>query len=213
MTDFPETWAVVLAAGRAKRLGGGKLLLPLGGCPVVMHVLAAYRAAGDIPVVAVIRPEADALARLLHSSGARVVVNPHPERGMYSSLCVGVAALPATTGAFFVHPADIPLVTPATLSELRVRLCANPERAVAVPTFLGRRGHPPLLAGRLISTVLAGAGQDGLRGVLQGFREQTELVECDDAGVLLDMDTPDDYRALQQLVTGMPVTCAAACAG
>ena len=106
---------------------------------------------------------------------------------MFSSVQVGCAAVRRGAGALFIHPADVPLVRPATLRLLAARLAAG-----------GRRGHPPLLDASLVPSLLAYAGDGGLRGFLAAHADELEVVPCDDPGVALDMDTPQDYERIRQ---------------
>jgi CTP:molybdopterin cytidylyltransferase MocA len=100
---------------------------------------------------------------------------------------------------FFVHPADVPLVTPATLVRLAEHLAGS---AAVCPAFRGRHGHPPLLSAALIPVVLAYDGEGGLRRLLASLGHGLRTLECDDPAVLVDVDTPDDWRRVQEMVEG-----------
>ena len=65
------------------------------------------------------------------------------------------------------------------------------------PRFAGKRGHPPLIARRLFGEILAGDGEGGLRALLA--RHEAADVDVADEGILLDMDTPEDYQRLAEL--------------
>ncbi len=182
--------AVVLAAGAGTRLGGvAKALLPVGADHFLGRVLATAAAAGVAPadaIVVVAPPFADAVAAAAGARGATVVHNPAPARGMASSVALGFAALPSAIAAAFLWPVDHPWVTAATLRALIAR-------GGGVPTYRGRRGHPPLVARALIDALAAAATHpDGARGVLRG---RLAAVEVDDPGVARDVDVPADLPA------------------
>ncbi|HEY7940414.1 MAG TPA: NTP transferase domain-containing protein, partial [Candidatus Limnocylindrales bacterium] len=84
--------SVVLAAGAGSRFGGGKLLAPLEGRPVLQHVLDTLAAAGLTNVVVVLGEDAEAVETALRWRTERRVRNPDPARGLASSLQVGLAA-------------------------------------------------------------------------------------------------------------------------
>lgn len=210
MTMFPSPQgtspvaptAVLLAGGFSSRMACCKLLLELGGTSALAQAVTRLRAAGVENVVVVTghwRQEVEAEAARL---GARTVHNDRYEEGMFSSVQAGAAALPEETEAFFLLPGDTPLVKPATYRALLAAFADAGRRAgtplesfplVVHPLFAGERGHPPLLAGSLRKAILART--DGtLRDVLDGADAQTCSVP--DASVLLDMDTPEDYRRL-----------------
>ena len=116
--------AILLAAGQASRMGAVKALLPLpllpGGasCSALEGLVRCYRGVGvdDILVVSGFHVEdVEAAARDL---GLAVARNPRPEQGMFSSVCAGLRAVPEDCASCFVHPVDVPLVRPMTLSAL-----------------------------------------------------------------------------------------------
>ena len=193
--------AVILAAGASSRMGSFKPLLELGGRTVIERLIAAFRAGGVADPCVVVGTPPPAFTALLNRLGTNQVRNPHPSDGMYSSVRVGVAALPGRVDAFFVHPADSALLCPATLRILQGAF--TPDTAVVHPTFNGRRGHPPLLAAHLRDAILRFDGSDGLRGFLRTSEDRAREVDCGDPAIHLDMDTPDDYREARAMLERM----------
>src|SRR4029077_4027211 len=64
---------IVLAAGSGSRFGGGQLLAPLEGRPVLQHVLDTLAAAGLHDVVVVVGDEAATMETALRWRGERRV--------------------------------------------------------------------------------------------------------------------------------------------
>jgi molybdopterin-guanine dinucleotide biosynthesis protein A len=114
---------------------------------------------------------------------------------MFSSVRAGVSVLPEEAPAFFVHPVDIPLVRAHTLRVL-LKTGGTDFPPVVYPTFDDHRGHPPLIHGDLRQAILSHDGKGGLRALLDRFGDQAMDIPVADNGVLLDMDTPDDYSLL-----------------
>jgi hypothetical protein len=114
---------------------------------------------------------------------------------MLSSAAAGVRALPPETEAFFLLPADIPLVKTHTyliLTEARASTGAD----VVYPTFCGARGHPPLISSSLAEGILSWSGEGGLGGFLENSPLSRVEIPTGDRAVILDMDTPEDYERL-----------------
>lgn len=199
MADVSDLDAVILAAGFGRRMGVVKPLLDLGGTTVIEWIVKTYRRAGVGALCAVIAPGADELAERLEALEVPCAVNPDPDRGMYSSVRVGVEFPPPRGAGLFVHPADLPLVRAETLC----RLAASLRDGIAVvhPVTAGRRGHPPLLAASLRRKLPEVEPTGGLRGFLAAQPPETVAdVEVADEGIFLDLDTPADYRrALRQI--------------
>lgn len=184
-------------------MGRPKLLLPFGGGTVVGATVAALRGGGVRRVVLVVAPPeqgggAADLAAWGRGQGLVVAVNPRPERGMLSSVQAGIEALgPAGGGeAILVCPADLPRLRPATVRRL-VAAGRESGRPLAVPSWRERRGHPLLIAAEVVPEI---AGLDpavGLRQLLDRHRQEIFTLPVDDPGVLTDLDTPEDYAALE----------------
>lgn len=187
--------AVVLAAGESSRMGQIKALLPLGRQTLIEHVIASLRAGGVGDIVVVVGHHGPQVLPVLRRAAVRTATNPNPRQGMFSSVRSGVRAVPTDIQGFFLLPVDIPLVRPWTLRYLQTRFTPA-AHALVHPCFQGRRGHPPLIAGHLIAEILAGRDPDGGLASLLAGRPAID-VEVPDRNVLFDVDTPADYRELQ----------------
>lgn len=182
---------IVLAAGQARRMGRDKRLLPVGGIPMVVLAIHAALEGGLDPVVVVSGP--DALDGL--PNGIQVVSNLEPERGMASSLALGVGALPDDATAVVVLLADMPRVTSAHVAALAARFDPAGGCEIVVPVMEGKRGNPVLLGRRFFAEMVGLTGDKGARGIITQHAALVAEVEMDDA-VLLDVDTPDDMKRL-----------------
>ncbi len=189
--------AIVLAAGFSQRMGEFKPLLPLGGETVLERCVALFRTAGVDDIRVVTGHRAAELEPLLARLGVRNVVNARYREGMFSSVAAGLATIEKDVEAFFVLPADIPLVRPATVRRLLNGFDPSKHDAV-YPVFRGERGHPPLIAGRLAEDIASWHGGGGLKAALAELASASLEVDVADGNILLDMDSPDDYRLLQE---------------
>src|SRR6266536_295408 len=92
----PTVAAIVLAAGAGSRFGGGKLLAPLDGRPLLQHVLDALALVGEggglDEVIVVLGQDGDSVERAIGWRGEMRVRNPDPDRGLASSVQIGLAA-------------------------------------------------------------------------------------------------------------------------
>lgn len=197
MKPAPAFAAVIPAAGESSRMGLPKPLLPLGTSTILGEAIRGLREGGVDGIVVVLGPSPEAYLPLLKASGVRPVVNPRPGEGMLSSVLVGIGALPAGTEAFFLLPADMPLVRPATIRLLREESLAR-RGGVVYPVFGGRRGHPPLIPLRYFRGTVPPDTPGGLRTILRRHDGEAVLVDVDDPAVRMDCDTPEDYRRLQE---------------
>lgn len=193
--------ALILCAGRSSRMGAFKPILPLGGETLIERVIRLFREAGIADVTVVLGHRAGCVLPLLERLGVRPVLNDRYDEGMFSSLRVGVGSLDRNRRAFFLLPVDIPFVKPETLLSL-MDAFREGEIDVCRPSFRGRYGHPPLIASTLIPAIEEFDGTGGLRVLLARYQRRTAEVAVEDPGVLLDVDTRDDYEVAQKAMTG-----------
>jgi len=188
------TTAIVLAAGTGSRFGGGKLLATVAGKPLIQHVLDRLVEAGIDDAVVVLGDDADRVEQAIAWRGERQVRNPEPERGLASSLRVGMAALGPDVGAVLIALGDQPLVTDATIRSL-LAAPVDPARPVVVARYDGDRGRNPVIVRRAaFGLVEQATGDRGLGPLLETHPEL--VMEVPMSGTNPDVDTRADLASL-----------------
>jgi molybdenum cofactor cytidylyltransferase len=190
--------AVVLAAGRATRMGGGKLLLPIGGRPMVQRVVDAALASKVAQTVVVVGSQAEEVRRILEDRPVTIVENQDYADGMSSSLRAGLAAVDPGCGGVLILLGDQPFVGPALIDALVDRFAAC-GKAVVRPVADGRPGNPVLVGVALVPELLAEKGDVGGRRVVGRHADDVCLVTVDDPRELADIDSPQDYEKERDL--------------
>jgi CTP:molybdopterin cytidylyltransferase MocA len=182
----------VLAAGAGTRMGRPKAELRIAGTRLVDRAVAAIRAGGCDPVIAVVRAG-------VVVSGAVALVNDDPQRGMRSSLQLAVAAA-TDADALAVLLVDAPGVGPEAVRQT-VRAW-RPGR-ITVATFGERRGHPIVMAPALWLAAVAAAGPDeGARAYLAANPQLIDAVPV--PGDPSDIDMPADLVRWQSAANRPP---------
>lgn len=181
---------VLLAAGAGTRFraAGGdiKLLAPVDGRPLVERALAALATAPFGDRVIVLGAHAGELLEAVDLHGARAVRNEHWERGMASSLQVGLSALdPACTAAVVVL-GDGPLLAAEAIR--RVAEAAEGAELLIAATYDGVRSGHPVAIPRALWARLPQTGEQGARAL----GEPRRLIDCSDLPPPGDADTPAD---------------------
>ncbi len=193
--------AIILAAGYSSRMGGMKAMLSLGRETVLERVVNLFVHSGIENVKIVTGHRREALCPLLKKMPVQEIYNPSYPQGMFSSVQAGVASLEPEVEGFFIMPVDIPLVKVTTIQEL-VSYYEETRTEILYPCYHGRRGHPPLLSAKLRSHILHWEGPEGLRGLLHEQETKSINITVSDAGILLDIDTPEAYHSLLKLLAG-----------
>jgi molybdenum cofactor cytidylyltransferase len=177
-------------------MGRSKALLPHldGKTTFVAHAVGELRAAG-LPVILVVgRHDDDALRAAVVQLQAEFVSNPDPDRGQLSSLVAGLEVADQTyrAEAVVVLPVDVPLITAAGIRALCTRAAGG--GAILRSASGGRHGHPVLFTREVFDELRHADPALGARSVVRADPSRVVDVEVGEPGVLVDVDTPDDYR-------------------
>ena len=127
---------------------------------------------------------------------ARFVENPGADAGQLSSILAGLDAadVPGTSG-LLVTPVDAPLVTAATVATL-LSMFASTGASIVRAVYRGRHGHPVVFSRDVFDSLRRADPDVGAKAVLRAHALAIVNVDVDDAGVVGDVDTPEDYRAV-----------------
>jgi CTP:molybdopterin cytidylyltransferase MocA len=190
--------AILLAAGSGSRFGGGKLLAPYRGRPLIEAALANLADAPVDETVVVVGDDAGRLRPVCEPYGVRIVVNPDWQRGQSTSVRAGLLSLGPEVRAAVVLLADQPFVGPGAVERLVAAFEVGAE--VAVATYGGRRRNPVLFS-RAVWPLLESelSGDAGARAVLRRHPDLVTEVPCDEVGDPAVVDTAEDLRGLERM--------------
>lgn len=184
--------AIVLAAGESRRMGRPKPLLPWDGRTLIEHLVSELSASQVANTYVVTGHHAEAVVEVLADTTAQCVLNSDYRVGMLSSVRAGIRAVGDDTDAVLICLGDQPHLPPALVDGL-IEATREQSAMIAVPTTKGRRGHPLLFSLRYRDEILKGYEETGLRGLLDAHAAEIHHWDTDDAGILIDLDTPEDY--------------------
>lgn len=194
-----RAFAILPAAGRSRRMGQPKLLLPWGETTLIQHVVNNWRQSCVEQVIVVLHPDDREIAQQCHGAFTVAPVPPPPE--MKDSIQCGIRAAEEVFQAgpgdvWLVAPADMPGLEPGVINAVidaydqSVRQPQDQPRIWAA-RHQGRRGHPVLFPWILAAEVATLGADEGLKALLT--RHPVEFVDVDSDGIFADIDTPEDY--------------------
>jgi molybdenum cofactor cytidylyltransferase len=193
-----KTGAVVVAAGLSSRMKAFKPMLPLGDSTIIRTAIAGLRAGGVSTIAVVIGHNAEALREHIAGPAVDFLYNEdYATTDMFRSACIGLSYMKDKTQRLFFMPGDVPLFDIRTLA-LMIEGMEESGSPIVVPAYNGRKGHPILVDNRAIPALVAFKGEMGLKGAIAALREKAQVLEVDDRGVIMDADSPEDYRRLLQ---------------
>ncbi|HEY9528263.1 MAG TPA: nucleotidyltransferase family protein [Anaerolineales bacterium] len=187
--------AIILAAGRSKRMGQPKMLLPWGKITVIEQVITTFRAAGIGDILIVTGGAHAEVKKVIDPYRIRQVYNTDYADGeMLSSLQCGIGAMSEHVQAALVSLGDQPQLQEASVLAICDAHRAN-RSGLVVPSFQMRRGHPWLVARSYWDEILSLKPPETTRDFLNRHAGEIQYVELDTPTILADLDTPEDYRA------------------
>lgn len=200
-TDSDMISGLVLAAGASRRMGVPKQVLKIGGKPMLEHVVDAFKDSRLGEVVLVVGPGLP--WKPAAGSPLRVVVNPHPEEGISSSVKLGVKSIDSNSEAVVIGLGDKPLLRPSTIRGL-VSAYRDSGSKIIIPTYNSIRGNPILFHRSLFREMLRLKGDAGAKSVISRHAELVLEIPVSDEGVSVDVNTPADMRAVERLLAARP---------
>ena len=186
--------AIILAAGEPRQMSHFQPMLKLSGKSVIRRQIEAFHAAGVESILIVTGYHAGMLERHLAGEAVRFVKNEdYAATDMMTSAQIGVRALSPDCDRALITPGDVPYLHAETIEKL-----LRSQKAVAIPSFRGSAGHPAMVRRSCFSALLDYAGERGLRGALAQWKRDTEFVPTDENGMLVDINTEQDYEREQR---------------
>jgi molybdenum cofactor cytidylyltransferase len=183
--------ALVLAAGMGRRMSGpNKMLLPFRDKPMVRWAADAASTSSADRVVLVTGRDGDAVWQAAASARIERVHNSTPERGLASSLQIGLAAL-SETDAIAVLLGDMPLVDSALLDKLFSHW-RDGAYALA-PAHEGTIGNPVILSAEAARDCMTLDGDSGARKLINARISDVVCVEVSNAAIFADVDSAPDF--------------------
>jgi molybdenum cofactor cytidylyltransferase len=198
----PAFGVVILAAGSSRRMGQAKLLLAWGDTTVLGCWIQTWQRLGARQIAIVCTVAANNLQNELDRLGfpkENRIINPTPERGMFGSIQCA-AAWPGWNAGLthcVIALGDQPHLRLETLRALLDCGAADPAR-ICQPLLNGRRRHPVWMPKRVF-VALANCAAADLKQFLEARPDELAGFESDDAGLDLDLDTPEGYERARRL--------------
>ena len=188
--------AVILSAGESSRMGRPKALLSIDGVRFVEKIVSTLKSTNVGDIIVVLGHNAEGIRRKISDLPVTILINHDYKQGQLSSLQVAIRLLESSgnpVDGILVHLVDHPYIE-AKLVNLIIDRFYETKKLIVVPRFQGRRGHPVIFARALFSELLAAGTDQGAKPVVHAHRDDTLEIDTDDKGVLIDIDTPEEYR-------------------
>jgi len=194
--------AILLAAGSSRRMGDiNKLLLPWQDQPVITSTTSNLLAAGLQEIIVVTGYEAPRIVDALKGLPLQFVHNPAYEEGMTSSIRSGVRQ--AAGDGYMICLADMVMISSAEYSQLASaweKRYSLDDHCIGIPEYQGQKGNPVILPATLRENILSHPEKEGCRDLVRLHQAHQFRIEMPTDHILKDIDRPEDYALLKELV-------------
>jgi molybdenum cofactor cytidylyltransferase len=174
-------------------MGKPKPLLHFRNTAFLEQIISQLKRSNVDRITVVLGAGAETIKKSIDLSGTDVVVNKDYRKGQLSSLIAGLENIPADTEAILVCLVDNPFITKAVVNRL-ISKFKETKSPIVVPVFNKKRGHPALFARSLFKELRNAPAQEGARHVLHSNEEKILKLEMPESGILVSIDTPEDYK-------------------
>lgn len=187
-----DNWAIILAAGSSRRMGTQKMLLPFDESTIIETVINNVLNTMIDNVMVVLGADHDKIRNATEHLPVQFCHNEQHETGMISSVMCGFRSLPENANAALIYLGDQPGIPPV-VTEAILEAYNEDLLGIVIPVYNRHRGHPLLVDLKYRRNIEKLDLEQGLRSLMHLFPEDVLEVEVDEPGILVDIDTREDY--------------------
>ena len=177
-------------------MGQNKQLLPVRDEPAIRFCIRQILDAGIETLIVVLGANREKIRPVLADLPVRIAVNDQSGSQMSDSVSCGLSKMPDSVTGIMIALCDHPLVSSMTYAALNALYYQTPD-SILLPVYKGRGGHPTVFPRSLCQAV-----DDciPLNQVVRSHSDSVCRMPIDDPAIVLDMDTPDDYQRMLNLI-------------
>lgn len=179
-----------MASGFSRRMEKNKLILDLGGMPVIERVIKSVKESKVDNIIMVYRD--DNVKKIGIRNGIECIYNDKAEYGQSQSIKLGIQHSPKGTSGFMFLVGDQPFLNADTINTL-IGVFKEKKYPIIVPEYKGKRGNPVVFSAKLKNELLNIDGDNGGRSIVRKRHEDVRVVHFSDSIVGQDIDTWEEY--------------------
>jgi len=187
---------VIVAAGMSSRMKDYKPLMKIGNSTMIEMVINNFKLLGVNEIVVVTGYRAYDIKKVLKGKNIKFIHNDYYETThMFDSICLGLKEIEKLADLIFITPADSPFVQQFTLKRM-IHMIQTTSYNLIQPSYDGENGHPLMVKSKYVKNIIKHDGTNGMQGAIANMSEDYINVSFADPGIVLDADTPQDFKKL-----------------
>lgn len=197
-----NVFAMILAAGRSRRMGRPKQVLRYRDGTMLEAVIDAVLESSLDGLVVVVDQATETFLEGHLPERCATALNPDPESEMLTSAQIGSRRIaaefgPATDDGIMVLLADQPQISGGVLTTCAeaYRLPRKPP-GILIATYGGRRGHPTVFSIEMLAEIEEWSDDRGLNALAGSHPEAVRELPITTCPAPIDVNTPEDYDRL-----------------
>ena len=184
--------SILLAAGKSKRMGRLKQLMPWRQSTMVEQTIDNLLGSAVDEVIVVVGHRAEEVIKTIATKPVKLVVNPDFEQGMSTSIMAGLSLVDNRIQAVMLALADQPSIDSRTINRLIDEFYSH-DAGIVIPTYQGGKGHPVIFAIKYKDELLGLTDDIGGRQIVENHPDDILEVPVESESILADIDTIADY--------------------
>jgi len=194
---------ILLAAGQSLRMKGeNKLLKEIKSIPLIKYSVKNILSSTVDEIIIVLGHEKDLIKNIVGTNKKiKFTYNKDFEKGMSSSVKVGLDTVSKKSQAFFISLGDMPNINQNIYNKLiksmhgyNKKLKPIHKKEIIIPTFESQEGNPVLFSKFMKNKIMSIEGDVGAKKIIELNRTKVLNVPFKNKGVILDFDTQEHFN-------------------
>jgi molybdenum cofactor cytidylyltransferase len=182
---------IILASGFSTRVNREKLILNVGGVPIIESVIRAVKFS-HIDEVLIIYQN-DKIKEIAEKYSIKTVYNERANEGQSAAIKTGIQSAHPDTDGFMFLVGDQPYLNSNTINKL-IDTFKREKQTIVVPVYAGKRRNPVIFPSKLREDLLNITGDCGGRVIIDRMTDSVKLVNINKSIVGIDINTEDEYE-------------------
>lgn len=184
---------LIVAAGLSSRMKDFKPLMEIENKPLIVNTINSLRRCGIEDINIVVGYRGEDIERCVKNEKVNIIYNNNYNNNfMYDSFKLGLKKVKNNCDAIIFLPGDVGFVSKYTIDLLVGEVNKNKSKLV-YPVYKNMIGHPPVINSKCFEYLLSYNGENGLKGGMEHFAEESKKVDTPDKFILCDMDYKVDF--------------------